>query len=226
VCWVHGLNAKQTRAKRDQRVALWEVQEARAAEPVVMVQREPEELLLAALDDVNQVLSAVKSQMQNNIVDPILLEVLGDWMDRLGRLGKVALDGDSSERLEKRVGCVAADRAQQMWGMLAAVLKAAPLTAQDRLVLWSSVFDAARLVAGEREPLRLSRDEVQRFTAELQTAAAREQAVAEGIRWDEDSPETEDDVGDVGCGVEGGSVDCAGPSGVVEQRVRCGAVGC
>jgi hypothetical protein len=66
------------------------------------------------------------------------------------------------------------------------------LTAQDRLVLWSSVFDAARLIVDEREPLRLSRDELHRFRAELQSAAARERAAAEGIRWDEDSPDTED----------------------------------
>jgi hypothetical protein len=52
VCWVHGLGAKQTRAKPQQRLALWEVQQERAADPVVVIRQEPEELLLTALDDV------------------------------------------------------------------------------------------------------------------------------------------------------------------------------
>ena len=52
--WVHGLNAPQGRAKQQQRIAL---AEARAAIPAtVLVAREPEELLLAALHDTDAVL--------------------------------------------------------------------------------------------------------------------------------------------------------------------------
>jgi hypothetical protein len=44
VCWVHGLNAPQVRAKQQQRIALAEAQAAVPA--TVVVQREPEEILL------------------------------------------------------------------------------------------------------------------------------------------------------------------------------------
>jgi hypothetical protein len=95
---------RQTRAKRDQRVALWEVQEARAAEPVVVVQREPEELLLDALHDVNQVLQQIKADLRGGSVNPILLPLAGDWLDRLSRLGKIAVDSDLSRKLHERLG--------------------------------------------------------------------------------------------------------------------------
>jgi len=190
VCWVHGLGAKQTRAKQQQRLALWEVQEARAADPVVVIRQEPEELLLTALDDVNQVLSAIKAQMQNNIVDPLLLETCGQWLDRLGRLGKVIVDGDLSTRLHTRLGWLAQDRSQQLWGLMAATLKAAEgLSAADRLLLWNSVSAAVRMQLSEVEPLRLSPQEVSWFTSELARAAEAERAAVGG--WLEPEPDVD-----------------------------------
>jgi hypothetical protein len=160
VCWVHGLNARQTRAKRDQRVALWEVQEARAAEPVVVVQREPEELLLDALHDVNQVLQQIKADLPGGSVNPILLPLAGDWLDRLSRLGKIAVD--LSRKLHERLGWLAEDRVATLWGHLAAIVEASPLSAQQRLTLWESRFDGLRAVADGRAPFRLPGDEVHR----------------------------------------------------------------
>jgi hypothetical protein len=107
---VHGLNAKQTRGKRDQRLALWEVRETRAAATVV-VQKEPEELLLDALHDTNQVLQQIKADLHDGSVNPILLQLAGDWLDRLGRLAKVITDGDLSRKLYERVGVQAQDLA-------------------------------------------------------------------------------------------------------------------
>ena len=46
VCWVHGLAAKQVRQKQEQRLLVYEAEVAAAAEPTVVVRREPEELLL------------------------------------------------------------------------------------------------------------------------------------------------------------------------------------
>lgn len=193
VCWVHGLAAKQTRDKQQQRLALWEVQQARAAEPLVIEQVEPEQLLLDALHDTNQVLQAIKAQMRNNIVDPLLLETCGTWLDRISRLGKVITDGDLSAKLHARLGWQAEDRSQQMWGLLAAVVKAADVSAADRLRLWNSVETALRSIMAEQSPLRLTRDEMHRFGDSLLEAAAREEAAAEGITWSDSDSESDSD---------------------------------
>jgi hypothetical protein len=207
VCYVHGLNAKQTRGKRDQRLALWEVQEARAAEPAVLVQKEPEELLLAALHDVNQVLQQIKADLHGGSVNPILLQLAGDWLDRLARIGKVVTDGDLSRKLYERVGVQAQDLASQLTAMLAAILQAAPLTAQQRLAVWESRFDGLQSVADGRAPSRMLGDATVRFTDELKVAAAREQALAEGLPWDELKPDPDSDGADTPLVVSGANGD-------------------
>jgi hypothetical protein len=196
VCWVHGGNARQVRQKREQRVALYDAQVAAAQDPVVVVQKEPEELLLDVLADTNQVLSAIKSQMQNNLYDPILLQVLGDWIDRLGRLGKVIVDGDLATKLHARLGWLAADRAAVCWALLAAVVAESPLSAQQKSALWQSRFDGLRAVEDSQRPFRLEGVELQRFSDGLLEAAAREQALAEGevMPWDGEDSESEADV--------------------------------
>lgn len=190
VCWVHGGNAKQVKAKREQRVLVVEL-EAKAAQTVI-VRREPEQLLLDALHDVNQVLSAIKSQMRNNIADPLLLETCGQWMDRLGRLGKVIVDGDLSTKLHERLGWMAADRGSQITAMLAAILQAAPLTAQQRLAVWESRFDGLQAIRDERAPLRMLGDATVQFTEHLQEAAAIEQAAANAFVWDDSDSDADE----------------------------------
>jgi hypothetical protein len=66
-----------------------------------------------------------------------------------------------STRLHQRLGWLAQDRSQQLWGLMAATLKAAEgLSAADRLLLWNSISAAVRLQLAEVEPLRLSPQEV------------------------------------------------------------------
>jgi hypothetical protein len=202
VCYVHGLNAKQTRGKRDQRLALWEVQETRAAATVV-VQKEPEELLLDALHDVNQVLQQLKADLHGGSVNPVLLQLAGEWLDRLARIGKVVTDGDLVTKLEQRIGVQARDAAAELTAMLAAIVQFAPLTAQQRLDVWQSRFDGLQAIRDEQFPVRLSGDAVYRFTAELQVAAAREQAIAEGLPWDELKPDPDEDEADASLAFSG-----------------------
>jgi hypothetical protein len=121
VCWVHGLNAPQVRAKQQQRIAL---AEARAAVPAtVLVAREPEELLLAALHDTDAVLRQIKAELHDGSINPMLLQLAGEWLDRLGRLGKIVTDGEMADKLERRIGWIAADRAAQLTALLAAIVR-------------------------------------------------------------------------------------------------------
>lgn len=170
VCHVHGGNAKQVRAKREQRVV---VAEARAAvPPTVVVQREPEEILLDVLADTNTMLQAIKAEMHDNLVNPVLLQLSGEWFDRVARIAKVVTDGDLSEKLHRRVGWLAEDRAAQLTALLAAILRAAPVSAETRLAVWLARFDGLRLVADGLAPARMLGDATADFTAALQVAAA------------------------------------------------------
>jgi hypothetical protein len=78
--------APQVAARREQRVLL---AEAQAAAPTVIAQREPEEILIGALHDVNATLQAIKaelSELSAGSVNPAVLPLVGDWLDRVARI--------------------------------------------------------------------------------------------------------------------------------------------
>ena len=117
MCYVHGGNARQVKAKREQRVAVAEARAAAAVEPAAVLQRaEPEEVLIDLLDDVSRILAQIKSELHGNVVSPVLLAVAGEWMDRSMRVAKVITDGDLSTKLHQRVGWLAEDRARPLCG--------------------------------------------------------------------------------------------------------------
>jgi hypothetical protein len=198
VCIMHGGKARQVKAKAEQRVMVAEL-EAKAAAQTVVVRREPEELILDALHDTNAVLTRIKADLHDGVVNPILLQLAGDWLDRLGRLGKIITDGDLTTKLHTRIGWVAQDRAATLWGHLAAVVEASPLTAEQRLTVWQSRFDGLRLIASGDLPFRLSDDALHRFSDRLMEAAAVEQAAvqaaADGIVWDDSESDSDSDGG-------------------------------
>jgi hypothetical protein len=145
------------------------------------------------------VLARIKADLHGGVVNPILLELCGEWIDRLGRLTKIIVDGELSEKLEKRLGWMAEDRAATLWGHLAAILQGSPLSAADKLAVWQARFDGLRAIGDGRAPFRLSGDGLHRFSDGLLEAAAVERAVAEGITWSEDSSESDPDTdGEVG----------------------------
>jgi hypothetical protein len=197
VCIMHGGKAAQVRRKAEERVLVAEL-EAKAAAETVLIRREPEELILSALYDVDQVLARIKADLHGGMVNPLLLELCGDWIDRLGRLTKIIVDGELSEKLEKRLGWMAEDRAATLWGHLAAIVEASPLTAGQRWELWQARFAGLELIRDGRAPYRLSNDEVHRFTTALQVAAAREEALAEGLPWGDSKSDSDLDEVDYG----------------------------
>jgi hypothetical protein len=214
VCIMHGGKAAQVRRKAEERVP---VAEAKAAVPAtVVVQKEPEEILIDVLADTNTMLQGIKDQMRSNVVNPHLLGVCGEWFDRVARIAKVVTDGDLSTKLHNRLGWMAQDLASQLTALLAAVVEASPLTAQQKLALWQSRFDGLQLVADGRAPARMLGDATADFTGSLQVAAAAEKALADGIVW----PESESDVDDEsGSGSDG---EVGSPVAVFEQWVGVG----
>jgi hypothetical protein len=112
VCWVHGGNAKQVKAKREQRVLVAEARVATGVEPAVVQRQEPEQVLLDVLADTNTMLQAIKNEMRDNLVNPVLLQLAGEWFDRVARIAKVVTDGDLAMKLHARLGWFAEDRAE------------------------------------------------------------------------------------------------------------------
>jgi hypothetical protein len=110
---------------------------------------------LDALHDVNQVLQQLKADLHGGSVNPVLLQLAGEWLDRLGHLGKVVTDGDLSRKLYERVGVQAQDLASQLTAMLAAIVEASPLSAGQKWVLWESRFEGLRLVRDGARPSRM-----------------------------------------------------------------------
>ena len=173
---------------------MYEARVAAGVEPVVLTRREPEEVLADLLDDVTRILEQIKSELHGNVVSPALLAVAGEWFDRVARVAKILTDGDLPTRLHERLGWLAADRASQLTALLAAIVEAAPLTAQQRLAVWESRFDGLQAVADGRAPARMLGDQTADFTEALQTAAAVERAAAEGFAWSDPEPDSGDVV--------------------------------
>jgi hypothetical protein len=170
---------------------------------------EPEEVLLGAMHDANTTLQAVKAQLSElrasaGVMNPALLVLIGDWLDRVARIGKIVVDGEIADRLERRIGWVAADRAATVWGHLAAIVEMSPLTTLDKSALWQSRFAGLEAIRDGRAPFRLSGDALHRFGDGLIVAAAKEEAVAEGLPWGLESDPDEDDASLVGSGSDGG----------------------
>jgi hypothetical protein len=78
------------RAKRDQRLMVWEAQQQQSA-PIVVEQRSPEQIVL----DLLHVSDATVQQLAAaGLGSHLLLDALGNWVDRAARLGKIVIHGD------------------------------------------------------------------------------------------------------------------------------------
>jgi hypothetical protein len=111
----------------------------------------------------------------------------------VARIAKVVVDGDLSRKLNDRIGWAAQDRAAMCTALLAAIVEASPLSAQQRLAVWESRFDGLQMVADGRAPARMLGDATAGFTERLQVAAAEEKAVAEGVPWGDSEPDLDAD---------------------------------
>jgi hypothetical protein len=80
--------------------------------------------------------------------------------------------------------------------MLAAIVEASPLSAAQKWELWQSRFAGLGLIRDGSRPSKMLGDATADFTAALQVAAAREQALRQGLPWDELKPDPDSDEAD------------------------------
>jgi hypothetical protein len=195
ICWVHGVNAKQVKARREQRLALFEATRNQPA--TVIERREPEQVLLDALHDTNITLQQIKAELSVGVVSPPLLMVAGEWLDRLGRLGKIVIDGELENRLEarrtRRIEVEAHDRADFLTGLFVRTLQSAPISATARLAAWDAFYGVLQEVHEQQVDPRLDGEQVRAFARELERATAEERAAEIVEDVEEDNAEDDDD---------------------------------
>lgn len=136
VCAMHGKSARQVKAAAESRIAAHDAMAAGAA----LEGRPAHDALADAATTADQVARQLRSQLGDGNPDPRLLEVLGPWLDRVGRLARSVADLGLDER---RVRLVEAQRLQAI-AVLREALRILGLDADDAAVV------AAVRTAGER----------------------------------------------------------------------------
>jgi hypothetical protein len=113
-CPMHGGNAPQVKARREQRILLAEAK-AKALPAVIEPQEEPtaDELLISLLTDVRSTLLQIKASLADN-PSPTWLVLLGDGLDRADRISRSVIITGAQERVEQRKVAVCEE---QSWVM-------------------------------------------------------------------------------------------------------------
>lgn len=132
VCTWHGGAASQVLKRREARVAV--------AEAGVIFgdygERDPSEVLLAAVADADAVLQRLKDRAAlSEHLTGTDVEALGDWLDRAHRMAKVALDARVQERQVRIAEATNRQMASEFRERLEAILVALGHDPDDRQVM-------------------------------------------------------------------------------------------
>jgi hypothetical protein len=126
VCVKHGGGAPQVRAAREARIL-----SGMAALEGKHTPRDPGEALMAATADADAILQRLKAGIGAGGVSPsTLVDTIGQWIDRVGRLAKVVVDA----RIDMRKVELEAEQVQIMRVAVARAIAAAQLDAATRAV--------------------------------------------------------------------------------------------
>ena len=195
VCIMHGGKAPQVAAAGEARIIELQAQlEAGQLEPAKP--RHAAEVLLGSIEASDNVMRQLQHDLIRGELTVALSTAYGAWVDRAGRLAKLALDPHIDGRMlaleEARVTRSAEELAGQLLGALSLTLRLAEVSAAARLEVWRSWYRALREIQREQVWPRLYAAEVQAFAAELEEAAAAEEAqpveiVVDDVEEDDDS---------------------------------------
>jgi hypothetical protein len=125
-CIMHGGKARQVKARREQRILVWQA-EQRTLPPIVEPELEPtaDEILIGLLRDVRRTFEHVKAGLVGNSDPSALatwLSVMGEWADRLDRVSKSAIVLNVEARITERETHVTGDQVRVLTGVLDRVL--------------------------------------------------------------------------------------------------------
>jgi hypothetical protein len=183
-CHVHGGSARQVKARREQRIVLFEAQQ-KAAPPIVEPELEPtaDETLIAVLKDVRTTLQHLRVEMAVN-ASPTLLVLLGDWLDRADRISRSVIITRAEERVEQRKVAVTAEQASKLATAMHLGVTASDLSARQRVEVVETVLEAIR-----REDLPLTdADTMRHWLVRMRREAAAELVPELEAGFDDDEP--------------------------------------
>lgn len=124
VCVKHGGRAPQVAAKREARIIAGQALQLGGDG---LVDRSPADALLSAAKDADLVIQRLKGQVRSGEgLDLAALSVLGDWIDRVGRLSKVVIDAKLDER-DVQLAQADADRVVNAFTEVVKVLNLTPV---------------------------------------------------------------------------------------------------
>jgi len=169
-CIMDGGKARQVKARREQRVLLYEAQ-AKAAPPIVEPEVEPtaDETLIAVLRDVRTTLQHLRAEFAVN-ASPTLLVLLGDWLDRADRISKSVIVTRAEERVAQRRVAVTEAQVSKLVTAMHLGVTASDLSARQRVEVVETVLEAIR-----REDLPLiDADTTRQWLARMRREAAAE----------------------------------------------------
>lgn len=173
-CPIHGSSAKQVRAAAERRVLLWEASQ-KALPAVIEGQPEPsaDEILVGILSDVRRTLEQLKVELAIN-ASPVMLILLGDWLDRAERIARSTIITGAEQRIEQRKIAVA----EQQAGMLATAIyigvTSSNLSARQQVEVVESVLAAVK----DRELPVLTPELTLRWLADTRRVAEQDEALA------------------------------------------------
>jgi hypothetical protein len=141
---MHGGNAPQVKARREQRILLAEAR-AKNLPAVIEPQEEPtaDELLISLLTDVRTTLRLIKASLAEN-PSPTLLVLLGDWLDRADRISRSVIITGAQERVEQRRITVSEEQAGVMATAIFVAATSHNLTARQQVEVVQTVLNAVQ----------------------------------------------------------------------------------
>jgi hypothetical protein len=190
-CIMHGGKARQVKARREQRVLLYEAQ-AKAAPPVVEPEPEPtaDETLIAVLADVRRILRQLRAELDSN-PSPQLFILLGDWLDRCDRISRSVIVTNAEARVEQRKAAVTQVQADTLATAMHLGVTASDLSARQRVEVVEAVLGAVQRASAGELPL------IDAETMRNWLVRMRREAAAESMFELEAGPLDEDDESDL-----------------------------
>ncbi len=188
VCFHHGGNAPQVKAKREARIVVAEAQSAAARRGEQWAPRHPGEVLLSAVAASDELSAALLTAYRTGEVTPAVVRALGEAIDRSARTAKTALDAGVEERMAQVREAPTRELLEQVVAAVSFALHDASVPAVHVVAIADRFLEAAaQLTAGTMQPVKtdafLSWVENLRHRAELEAAQA-EQARSDGAARD------------------------------------------
>ena len=170
---MHGGSARQVRARREQRILLYEAK-VKASPPVVEPEPEPsaDEVLIGLLRDVRRTLQQIQVSLAES-PSPQWLTVLGEWLDRADRISRSVIVTRAEERIAQRRVAVTGEQVATLTTVMFIGLTSSDLSARQTVEVMDAVLAAIQRAGAGELPL-IDKDVQRQWLERMRREAAAE----------------------------------------------------